>query len=85
MVLVEVYGPVASFEFGRFEPDDPSGQAAWMEAVVRDDGGSGQVAFYLHYVDADVPLWYGTQRLVLPRPTPAPPALVAALPYESPD
>lgn len=86
IIVVEVDAGT-KIDFGEFAHPEPglNAQSPWLEMVLEEGATRTVAAFFMHYIDAARPLWYGAQAYKLPSPTPAPPELVSQLQYMSPD
>ncbi len=88
LLVFETDAPPDQLDFGEFwygSQPGPDAQAAWQEQILSHAPGRTIGAFFLHYVTPQMSLGYGTQRLPLPEPTPAPSWLWDRIPYTSPD
>jgi hypothetical protein len=88
IVVIEYPGPADKInfsDFGHGSGKRENRQAAWEEKVIIDTPERSIVAFFLHYVDRQQPLWYRETALTLPKESAADPEIVRQMPYCSPD
>lgn len=73
------------FDQFAFPEPGPDAQVPWLELILDMENGKHRAAFFLHYVEPGMPLWYGDLMLAMPKPTPAPSEFLNRMIYSSPD
>lgn len=90
LVIIETELSADDLDFGAFghpsEPNQPPSdmQAVWSEEVLSSELGRTQAAFYLHYVNPSLPLYYGTEELMFTELSTPDAAIWEQVPYSSP-
>jgi len=88
LVVVEYDGPASDIDWGAFghgagKPENR--QAPWLEQIIDNTPKRSVAAFFLHYVDPKLPIWYGEIALTLPEESAGNPELFRRMEYCSPD
>jgi hypothetical protein len=88
LIVVEYVGPASDIDWGAFRHGPgkrENQQAPWLEQIIEDGPKKSLAAFFLHYVDRNLPLWYGEIAFALPEETAGAPELFRRMDYCSPD
>jgi hypothetical protein len=90
LVVIETKLSSDDLDFGAFGHPSETGQppndmqAVWSEEILDNEPGRTRAAFYLHYVNQGLPLYYGAEELLFPEQSTADPAIWEQIPYSSP-